>query len=330
MRHAPLVLLTLLSVLAPTRAGAQPQNRGGVGGSGMGQGEASVTSRADVTMSVESGPATSSEKLAQVAGNLSGALNDIRQCYTRIAGRRPVAEGAMRVRISLPAGRRGADIEVTLDRVTDRELSECVTRIVRAPSFRDVQRPATAFLALEFTNTATTGTRIVAERREDIAQGAVTVGPDGVARAAGRTPAGEVQFTITGAATTPREALVAIGRAVNARLGSLLDCRRHAGRRGANPAGQIAVTWRIAGGRRTATVGSSTVADPNAARCVTTLLTRGALPELPRAGEFQFSVTFAGLNVGGAVPPAPPATTPTPTPRASGAPSGAATSGRPR
>ena len=148
----------MLSLLVPLRTAAQPQSQG-VGGSGMGQGEASVTSRADVTMSVESGPATSSEKLAQIAGNLSGALNDIRQCYTRIAGRRPIAEGAMRVRVALPAGSRAADIDITLDRVTDQELSQCVTRIVRAPSFRNVQRPATALLSLEFSNTATTGTR---------------------------------------------------------------------------------------------------------------------------------------------------------------------------
>lgn len=305
MRHTLLASLAVILLLAPVRAGAQPRNPG-VGGSGMGQGEASVTSRADVTMSVESGPATSSEKLAQIAGNLSGALNDIRQCYTRIAGRRPIAEGAMRVRISLPAGSRAADVEITLDRVTDQELSQCVTRIVRAPTFRDVQRPASAFLSLEFSNTATTGTRIVAQRQETIAQGAVTEGPDGVARAAGRTPRGEVQFTITGAAGTPREALVAVGRAVNARLGTILDCRRHAGRRGANPAGQISLTWRIAAGRRTTTAGTSTVADANAARCIATLFTRGALTELPRSGEFQVSVTFAGLEADGSVPTAPP------------------------
>jgi len=317
MRTALLISLFLFVLLPSPLATAQPRNQG-VGGSGMGQGEASVTSRADVTMSVESGPATSSEKLGQIAGNLSGALNDIRQCYTRIAGRRPIAEGAMRVRISLPAGSRAADVEITLDRVTDRELSQCVTRIVRAPSFRDVQRPASAFLALEFSNTATAGTRVVAARQEDIAQGAVTVGPDGVARATGRTPSGEVQFTITGAAGTTREALVSVGRALNARLGSLLDCRRHAGRRGANPAGQIAAAWRIAGGRRTTTPGASTVADPNAARCVATLLTRGVLPDLPRAGVFQVSITFAGQEAQGAVPPAPPA----PPAATSGAPSG--------
>ncbi len=306
----------LACLLLPTSAAlAQPRtNQGGVAQSGMGQGEAAITTRSDVTMGIENGPGTSGARLRALAEALTTKMGDVRQCYAEITAERPTVQGAMRVRVEVPNGRGAARVEVSEDTTSDAPLSRCVLRALRAASVEGVERPANAFVALQFGNTAARGVEEVHRRRAEEDNVSVTNNSDGRPEASGGPASGELRFTVTADGSSTATTVQAIHRALRTAIPSLLDCRRRAGRRD-SPEGRITIDARLArAGTVTLRTVSSTVANDRAPQCVSRAITTQRFGH-DAAGRVTVAIDFSPAA---AVTQAIPEPTPTPRNRRNG------------
>ena len=262
---------TVLSA-ALVATGAQAQGGGGVARSGMGQGEAQISTRSDVRLGIESGPGTSGGRLQAMARAVSEGLGPIRECYGRITADDPSVVGTIKLRVALPAGRGRVRVERTDDSVNNRDIQRCVDRAFQGANYGDVSRPANVFVQLDFGNTAAAGAAEVARRREEGARVEVTRNADGQFQASGGVPNNEVRFTATAGSA---EVAAAVHRALRSNIAGLLDCRRRAGRRDMNPEGQIDLTLTVGrNGRGRLRTGNSTVQDTRAPTCVSRALSR--------------------------------------------------------
>jgi hypothetical protein len=310
------LLVALTSALASTAAQTRPAvtaSRGtGVAGSGMAQGTASITTRSDVTLSLDSDRGTSGTKLQAIGHAVGRKMSDIRACYAQATANDPTVTGQLHLRIAVDAGAAAPSLEVRTDTLNEDALRQCVLRALRAVDLSSVERPAAALVSLEFANTAARGARAVQQARTE-QTASVTIDPTGRANASGGTGEREVGYAVSADddATAP-EVVAAVHRALGDGLAGLLDCRRRAGRR-ASPAGAITLTAEVGSSlRRTATV-SSTVADPGAPRCVERALESLALPSGHAGGRVRVTVTFGPEETEAAGPSAGP---PTPVPGA--------------
>ena len=281
---------------------AAAQGGGGVGRSGMGQGEAQISTRSDVRLGIESGPGTSGERLQDMARAVSEKLGEIRECYGRVTAEDPSVVGVMKLRVSLPAGRGRVRIERTEDTVENRDIQRCVTRAFERASYAGVSRPANVFVQLDFGNTAAAGAADVARAREAGARVELTRDASGNLQASGGVPSREVSFTITGTSASTAESIAAVHGALRANIAGLLDCRRRAGRRDMDPEGELSYTLTIArNGRGRLREGPSTVQDTRAPTCVSRSLSRVAWGR-DAAGRTQIRFRFAprrALNIPG-------------------------------
>ena len=285
----------LLSVLSTNEAGAEtaapPPDAEGVAGSGIEQGSGAITTRSDVTMSVESLPGTSALRLGAIGEAVGAQMTAIRTCYVDVAAQRPITTGTLRVRVNVPQ-RGAARLEIANDEVEDRELTQCVLRALRSASYANVRGPAGGMIVVQFANTAAQGARLVAsQRRRTTIQVQVV---NGQPQATTQTPGGEVSLGVIGTGSTSPEAVAALSRAAQARSGALLDCRRRAGRRGQNPEGEVVLSLRVpprgnAAGRRI----STTVADPTASQCLIRALRAAVRGDSDAAGAYRVTVRYA-------------------------------------
>ncbi len=284
---------TVLSVTLGFVGAASAQGTGGVASSGMGQGEASISTRSDVRIGIESGPGTSGQRLADMARAVSSALGTIRECYGRLAAEDPTIVGEMQLTVSLPRGRGRVQLEMGRDTVDNRDLARCVRRAVERADYGAVSRPASVRVKLELGNSAAAGAEEVARRREEGSRVELTRDADGNLQASGGVPSNEVRFTLTAPAETGAEVLAAMQRAIRANVAGLLDCRRRAGRREMNPEGRIdfRLTVPRRGRARLRNV-SSTVQDSRAPACVSRVLSRTRF-DAAAAGSAQLRIHFA-------------------------------------
>ncbi|MCS6799827.1 MAG: hypothetical protein NZ898_15140 [Myxococcota bacterium] len=271
---------------------ARAQGHGGVAESGMAQGEAQVSTRSDVRMSVENGPGTSAARLGPLAGALAGAMAEIRRCYQQTLADRPTVTGRMRLRVELPAERGPLRVALADDGTGDASLGRCVGRALGAVPVRDLERPAVAFVVLDFDNTAAASAAVHAERVAAASVVALQRDEQGRPFTEVSLPGREIVIRMHAEGTTPEQALVQLTRDVRAAIPGLLDCRRRAGRRGASPAGDLVVDLAVAArGRPRVRVGSSSVADPRAPTCVSRALTSARFsPE--SAGRARLSMRW--------------------------------------
>lgn len=243
----------------------------GVAGSGMGQGQASVTTRSDVTISLESVPGTSSARIAVLGRGVTQSMPELRRCYGDAVAQRPGTRGRLRLRLDVPATGTTTSTVVE-DAVGDPPLLSCVQRALGALTLEATLRPASAVVVMDFDNTAARGAAEVAARQAEADAVAVS-------RESGRPEAwgqgNAVRFLVRGAADASDAVVADALRVVRSQVPGLLDCRRRASRRGRSPEGDLALSLAIRpGAAPLATVGRSTVADPQAARCVATALGR--------------------------------------------------------
>lgn len=283
------VLGASLSLACPTIA--QAQGHGGVAGSGMTDGAASVTTRTNVELSLESAPGTGAARLAAWGTAMAGRMPAIRTCYEEVVASRPTVEGTLRMLMSLPEGRGGARIEVSEDGVNDAELVRCVRRVLDGVPTADLHRPSGAFAVMHFSNTASRAHEATAVAAAEA--GAVSISREGgVPSATGEAREGLVRWTVRGEADTSDEAIAEAYRIARSQIAGLLDCRRRASRRGRDPSGTLTFALRMRAGRAAdATAREGTVADPTAARCVTQRLERA--PHRPAAaGSVTLEITF--------------------------------------
>lgn len=270
-----------LGVVAPTALASAQE---------MGQGEANITARADVRMSLESGPATNSTKLGLIGGAIGNQLGDVRRCYRDRTADDPEVHGELRLVVRLEPG--GGTVEVTRDLLEDPTLVRCVLEALRGADLGRVRPPGAAYVSLEFDNTAAEGVRTTRERRQVEDAAPVTTDAEGRLTATGRTEIGEVRFRVVGRPGATEAQIQDVHRTVRAAIPTLLDCRRKAARR-QPPYGEIQVDLNVArSGRARARVRRSSVPDARGPRCVTRALQRARFGAEAR-GRVQVVVEFA-------------------------------------
>lgn len=263
----------------------------GVAGSGISQGSGAITTRSDVSLSVESLPGTSALRLGAIGEAVGTQMTAIRACYVEAASARPTTEGTLRIRAQIPE--RGATrIEVAENTTGDQGLTTCVVGAIRRSPFSRVRGPAGGLIVVQFQNTAAAGAALVAREGERTATAVQMV--DGHPQARGATPQNEVVLIVSGTGSTTTAAVSAMFRNAQARIGTLLDCRRRAGRREQDPSGEMVLSFTVpargaATGRRT----SSSIADTNAPTCVIRSLSAAVRNVSAAAGTYRVTVRFA-------------------------------------
>lgn len=267
-----------------------PVDVGGVEGSGMEQSSGAITNRSEVVVSVESLPGTPALRLAAIGEVVGSKMVALRACYFQVSRERPTTEGRLGIRVELRDGR--TTVTLVEDGVGDRALTDCVLRELRSASFSAIRGSAGGVVVMEFSNSAAEGAAVVARER-DQAPSAIVHEVDGRPQTRSRTPGGEVELVITGEAGVSPEGVAVLSRAVEARVGSILDCRRRASRGGLSPAGVITISLRVpvrgaASGRRL----ESTVAFPQAPQCVIRAVSQAAGSASGAAGTYHVEVRY--------------------------------------
>jgi hypothetical protein len=285
-----LSLLGALLVLACPDA-VHAQGHGGVAGSGMTDGAASVTTRTNVDLSLESAPGTGAARVAAWGTAMGGRMPAIRTCYEEVVASRPTVEGTLRMLMTLTEGRGGVHIEVSEDGVNDAPLVRCVRGVLDDVPTADLHRPSGAFAVMRFSNTASRAHEATAVAAAEADTVPITR-EGGVPSATGEAREGLMRWTVRGAADTSDEAISEAYRIARSQIAGLLDCRRRASRRERDPSGTLTFAVRMRAGRAAdVTARESTVSDPTAARCVTQRLERA--PHRPAAaGSVTLEITF--------------------------------------
>lgn len=281
-----------LLVLALAAPAAAQGGSGGVASSGMGQGEARITSRSDVRLSMESMPGTGGAAVTALGQRVGARMAQIRRCYEQRVEEDPTIVGTLRLRFLLE-GRGRARVEVDRDGVSDATLVRCITRELERLDVAQLTRPTRAVVALQLANTAARGAEASAARAQEAQQVTLTTDADGNPVSNGGTPDGRVRFTVTGRGRNGAPAVAAAHRALLTALPGLMDCRRRSGRRGRAPGGELTATMQIRAGRApTSRVTRSTVRDERrrgfTQQCVGRAL--GAIEQRPTEGNGRVDV----------------------------------------
>ncbi len=237
----------------------------------MGQGEANITARAEVRMSLESGPATSSQKLALIGGVVGGTLEAVRTCYRTVTETNPEVQGRLQLIIDLTG--RGGQVEIHRNELNHEQLQRCALRALRGANFEMVRPPGSAFVTLTFNNTAAEGVGRTRALRAEEDHATITRNADGHMTTSGGTEIGEVRFRLEGNERTTEAQIQAVHSALRTAIPTFLDCRRKAARR-ESPYGEVQIDLVIRRGRAQARTRRSTVADDRGQRCLTRGLQR--------------------------------------------------------
>ncbi len=271
-----------LAVAAPAAA------QGGVAGSGMGQGEARITSRSDVRLSMESMPGTSGAAVTLLGQRVGARMPQVRGCYEQRVEEDPTVTGTLRLRWQLEA--RGAPrVEVDRDAVNDAAVLRCITRVLAGVDTAQMTRPTRAIVQLVLGNTAARGAEQAAERAQEAQQVTLSADADGNPTSTGGTPDGRVRFTVTGRGRDSAQTVAAAHRALLTSLPGLMDCRRRAGRRGRSPGGDLSATMQVRTGQPpTGRVTRSTVPNERTRGCVDQVMSR--IEHRPTEGRGTVSV----------------------------------------
>ncbi|MFK7991292.1 MAG: hypothetical protein AB8I08_35075 [Sandaracinaceae bacterium] len=268
----PLLAFVLAPFLAlPSLASAQ--GSGGVANSGMGQGEARISSRSDVRLSMESMPGTGGSSMSALGTRVGARMATIRGCYETVVAEHPTVTGRLRMRVLLEDGHPGAAVEVDEDAVNDAGLVRCVTEALESIDCSRLRRPTRAIVQLEMGNTAAAGARVARARAQEARQVSITIDSDGNASSTGNAPGRGVAFTVTGEGRESVPAVTAAHRAVLTSIPGLLDCHRRASRRGQSPVGEIRARMVIREGRPPVSrVSRSTVEESRTRPCINRVL----------------------------------------------------------
>ena len=248
--HALRMFRTTIAALALALAPSVALGQGdeGVARSGMGQGEARISSRSDVRLSMESMPGTSGATMSTLGTRVGAQMRTIRGCYETTVEEDPSVTGTLRLRLLLPERGR-PDVEIDRDGVGDATLVGCVTRALGGIDAAGIDRPSGAVVQLEMGNSSAEGAERARTRAQQAQQVQVTIDGDGNATSSGGAPDRGVRFTVVGQGRESAPAVVAAHRALSTALPGLLDCHRRSGRRGHSAEGEIRATMAVRDGR---------------------------------------------------------------------------------
>ncbi|MFI5305854.1 MAG: hypothetical protein ACHQ53_00800 [Polyangiales bacterium] len=236
------------------------------GASALGQGQANINVRSDVTLGIKGLRATTSDRLAKLTEVVSDQLPAMRTCYREIVAKHPTTVGSIEIRMTLDPGDDKVGLELKEVGGSDAGLSGCVKHVFEKAPMRKLERPSAALVTLQFENTRAKGEQEMVERRQAAEHVEVRERAGGGFETSWASTDGRVGFEVGGGS---RDAVEAALRAVRTSFAGLADCRRHAEKGGLSPEGQFVVELALArAGKSSAKVESSTVASPRAAQCV--------------------------------------------------------------
>ncbi|HKU41318.1 MAG TPA: hypothetical protein VJR89_24310 [Polyangiales bacterium] len=252
----------------------------------MGQGEAAINVRSDVRLGVKGTGGTPSERLAKLGQAVGDQMGEIRGCYRKLVATAPELAGALQLKLTLPeAAKAKATVEVTKSEGGADELVKCVSKVLRDAPYKDVGRPAAAFLSLEFDNSRAKGQAAMNAKSAELAKTAVQSKGDGTKEGSWTTEGAEVRFTVAVDSGAPDAALELIMRGFKASYAAFLDCRRKCEKGGVSPEGDIEANLDLdkRGGKAKIKLGTITVTHERAPTCGTKAFNRTKFdkPEAP-------------------------------------------------
>jgi hypothetical protein len=205
----------------------------------MGQGEAAINVRSDVKLGVKGTGGTPSDRLNKLGQAVGDQMGEIRGCYRKLVATAPELAGALQLKLTLPQGQAKATVEVTKTEGGADELVKCVSKVLRDAQYKDVGRPAAAFLSLEFDNSRAKGQAAMNAKAAELAKVSVQNKGDGGKEGSWATEGSEVRFTVSVDAGVPDAALELIMRGFKSSYAGFLDCRRKCEKGGVSPEGDI-------------------------------------------------------------------------------------------
>jgi hypothetical protein len=284
---APACMLLSFVLLADTGAAQE------VTEAGMGQGEAAIGVRSDVTLAIEGARSTPANRLEQITDATTDRLADLRRCYRELASKRPTAAGGVAVRVTLEPDKKPARLEIKEQPGTDPEVTGCVKRELEKVAWRKVERPAAALITFEFQNSRAKGEQEMAERRQVAEHVEIHSRERGGYEASWATPEGEVSFLVSNPAT--RDGIEPVLRKLRDAFAGFADCRRRSEQGGRSPAGSLEVELALVPrGKHRAKVASSSVAHPRAIPCVERVLGGLRFDGASSSHPLAVRVTFGG------------------------------------
>ena len=280
----------LLSAAAPVAA------QGGE----MGQGEANIAVRSDVTLSVKGTGGTSSERLAKLGQAVSDQMGEIRTCYRQLVKDAPEVMGKVRFKLRLdrPDKDNGKDkrpeLEVLDQSAGAEPLLNCVTQVLTKAKYVDVGRPASAFLAMTFDNSRARGQAEMVQRAAKLAHVDVRDTLSGLREANWATEGDEVTFRVRADPAEPSDAVGVVMNWVRRNYAAFLDCRRRSEQGGKSPEGDIQIEVNVdAKGHAKVKYGTITVEHARARTCTEPLFKRIAFDKPSAPLTAQVNVHFA-------------------------------------
>ncbi|HKP60796.1 MAG TPA: hypothetical protein VJV78_28905 [Polyangiales bacterium] len=219
----------LLGLGSPAVAQADP----------MAQGEAAINVRSDVKLGVKGTGGTPSERLAKLGQAVGDRMGDIRGCYRKLTANAPELAGALQLKLTLPEGNAKATVEVTKSEGGADELTKCISKVLRDAPYKEVGRPAAAFLSLEFDNSRAKGQAAMNAKAAELAKVSVQSKGDGSKEGSWSTEGSEIRFTVSVDAGVPDASLELIMRGFKTGYAAFLDCRRKCEKGGVSPEGDI-------------------------------------------------------------------------------------------
>jgi hypothetical protein len=294
MRRKPLAIslhvyaLAVLGVCAAWSARAAAQS-----GETMGQGEAAISVRSDVTLSVKGTGGTSSERLAKLGQAVSDQMGDIRTCYRKLVASAPEVMGKVRLKLRLEKDKK-PELEVMEQTGGSEPLLKCVTQVLARAKYADVGRPASAFLAMTFDNSRARGQAEMVQQSAKMAHVAVHDTISGQREAVWSTQGDEVQFRVRADPAQPDDAVSVAMAWIRQHYAGFLDCRRRCEQGGISPEGDIEIHVAVdSRGHAKATYGKVTVSHPRAKTCTEQMFKHIPFEKPSAPAQVKLDVHFA-------------------------------------
>jgi hypothetical protein len=268
-RHHALLSLSVFALLLSAAPASRLAAQSGSGS--MGQGEANISVRSDVTLSVKGTGGTSSERLSKLGQSVSDQMVEIRSCYRTLVKDAPEVMGKVRFKLRLDKENekdKKPELEV-LDQSGGAEpLVQCVTKVLTTAKYVGVGRPASAFLSMTFDNSRARGQAEMTQRAAKLAHVDVRDTLSGQREANWATEGDEVKFRIRADPAEPQDSVGVVMNWIRKNYAAFLDCRRRSEQGGISPEGDIEMQVSVdARGQGKVKYGTVTVTHARARTC---------------------------------------------------------------
>ena len=277
--------------------GAADRSAAQSGTGSMGQGEANIAVRSDVTLSVKGTGGTSSERLSKLGQAVSDQMVEIRTCYRQLVKDAPEVMGKLRMKLRLDKENdkdKKPELEVLDQSAGAEPLIKCVTQVLSKAKYAEVGRPASAFLSMTFDNSRARGQAEMVQNAAKLAHVDVRDTLSGQREADWATEGDAVKFRIRVDPSEPADAVGVVMNWIRKNYAAFLDCRRRSEQGGISPEGDIEINVSVdARGQAKVKYGTITVAHARARTCTEPLFKKLAFDKPSAPLNARLDVHFA-------------------------------------